>query len=81
MKASHLIAGDRIRITKVPDGVFLSETVDVYERIIARNRPVRIYEVDKWGTPWYEVRIRVDGRLEYHHLAVMEEDKNWVWVG
>lgn len=80
MKASYLIAGDRIRITKVPGGC-QPETVDVYERIIARKRPVRIYEVDEYGTPWYEVRIRVEGRIEYHHLAVMEEDENWVWVG
>lgn len=81
----NLKVGDRIRITSVPgegnpDYYIHPDTVRVYKKLIKRNRPVRIYELQD-GVPWYECRFRrKNGQLEYHFLAVYEDDNNWVKV-
>src|SRR5207244_3200192 len=38
-----------------PGYTFLPDTRRVYEIMIARGRPVRIYKVDKWALPWIRV--------------------------
>jgi hypothetical protein len=86
MKANDLKVGDRIRITGIPgEGVpgyvLLPETKRVYKKLIARGRPVRIYEIDEYGAPWYSCRFRrKNGQWEFHILAVFDGDRNWVKV-
>jgi hypothetical protein len=56
-------------------------TKRVYKKLIARRRPVRVYEIDEYGGPWYACRFRMkSGAWEYHHLAVDDLDNNWVKV-
>ena len=86
MKASELRVGDWIRITGIAgDGVpgyyILPETVRVYKKLVARNRPVRIREIDEYGAPWYRCMFRMrNGKWEGHDLAVFDSDGNWIPV-
>jgi hypothetical protein len=81
----NLEVGDRIRIVRLPSGVdapgynFSPETRRVYQRLIARRRSLRVYEVDGWGVPWIQCRFRrKNGQWEYHFLAI--NDDSWVRV-
>lgn len=84
MTASDLQVGDRIRLLdfsrKNGAGYFIHrDTIRVYRKLLARNRPVVISEVDEFG-PWFECRFRKkSGGMEYHFLVVTDEDK-WVKV-
>ncbi len=86
MTVSELKVGDRIRITAVPGAgipgyVIFPETVRVYRKLIARGRPVRIYAIDEYGSPWFACRFRTKaGKWEHHFLAVYDGDTNWVPV-
>jgi hypothetical protein len=56
MRASDLQVGDWIRITGiagvgVPGYYIHKNTVRVYKKLVSRNRPVRIREIDEYGTP------------------------------
>jgi hypothetical protein len=83
MKASDLKIGDRIRIIGVPGNgipgyVIMPETVRVYKKLVARNLPVRICEIDEFGAPWYVCRFKKpNGTWEEHFLAVFDTDGNW----
>ncbi|MCA9098161.1 MAG: hypothetical protein KDA36_07240, partial [Planctomycetaceae bacterium] len=50
--------GDKVRIPDIPPeflqpGYFiLPETMEVYRRIVARRRPVRVAYFDEYGFPW-----------------------------
>jgi hypothetical protein len=81
----ELQAGDRVRIMRMPwdasaPGYFFApETRRLYKKLIARNRPVRVYEVDEYGLPWIACRFRRrNGTWEYHLLAI--NDDSWVRV-
>jgi hypothetical protein len=81
----QLKVGDRVRIVRMPSGVdepgyrFPAETRRLYERLIERGYPQRIYEIDEWGLPWIDCRFRLaDGQWEHHLLAV--NDDSWVLV-
>jgi len=75
-----LEVGDKIRITSLPvDQHLLPETISVFNRLIAKNKPVVISEILD-GNPWYEYRFRENGKIEHHFLAVYENDNNWVKV-
>jgi len=73
----ELQVGDKIRLLEIPPE-FLQEgyhvhrdTMQVYKRLLARRRPLRISEIDEDGLPWIECRFRCqDGRWEHHFLAV-----------
>ncbi len=86
MKSSELKVGDRIRITAVPGVgipgyVIFPETVRIYRRLITRGRPVRIYEIDEDGSPWFACRFRTKARKwEHHFLVVLDSDTNCVPV-
>ena len=86
LSMKKLKVGDKIRILEVPGkdipGYFIhKDTVQVYKRIIARKRAVRISSIDEYDQPWYTVKFRrKNGSWEYHWLAVMEGDTNWVRV-
>jgi hypothetical protein len=77
--------GDRVRIIRMPSdastpGVsFFPETRRLYRKLIARSRPVRVFQIDEYGHPWVQCRFRLkDGRWEHHWLAI--HDDSWVRV-
>jgi len=86
MDTSDLEIGDRIRIVRMPgEGIadyFLHEdTRRVFKKLIARGSSVRIARKDEYGVPWYDCRFRRrNGTWEFHTLAVLESDRNWVKV-
>jgi hypothetical protein len=86
MVAKDLRVGDRVRIVGipgvgVPNYVLMPETKRVYKKLILRGAPVRIYEIDEFGGPWCACRFKTkDGKWEHHHLAVFDDDNNWVPV-
>lgn len=81
-----LKVGDRVRINAVPGSgipgyTIHKDTIKVYEKLIARNRSVRICEIDEDGLPWYCCRFkRKNGQWEWHSLVIMDDDTNWVKV-
>lgn len=80
-----LRVGDSVRRVAMP-GEFAAPgfqlfpcTRRVYERLIARRRPVRVCEIDGWGLPWIHCRFRKkSGKWEYHWLAFNHD--GWVRV-
>jgi hypothetical protein len=81
----ELRIGDRIRLVAMPTefaqaGYLLYPcTRRVYERLIARRRPVRVCRIDDWGIPWIRCQFRLkDGRRGYHSLAFNHD--GWVRV-
>src|SRR5207237_7537709 len=81
----QLRVGDRIRIVRMPSDAntpgttFFPETRRLYKKLIARRRPVRVFQIDEWGLPWIRCRFRLkDGSWEHHYLAV--NDNSWVRV-
>jgi hypothetical protein len=80
-----LRVGDRIRIVKLPwyanlpDYTFPQCTRQLFKKLIARRRSLRICKVDKDGLPWIHCRFRMkNGLWEYHGL--MMNDDSWVRV-
>ena len=50
-----------------------------YKKLIARRRPVRVFEIDEYGGPWIHCQFRdKNGNWEYHVLCV--DDDSWVAV-
>jgi hypothetical protein len=86
MTNRDLKIGDRVRIVAVPgDGVpgyfMQSSTKRVFKKLIARNRPVRIFQIDEYGQPWYQCRFkRQNGDFEVHWLGILDGEDNWVPV-
>ena len=82
----HLRVGDRIRIVRMPSAgslegyVLPRDTRRLYRLLMARKRPLTVYEIDKrWRLPWIKCKFRTkNGRWEYHYLAV--NDDSWVRV-
>jgi hypothetical protein len=82
----ELRVGDRIRIVRMPSDSALEgyvlprDTRRLYRLLIARRKPLRIYEIDeRWQLPWVKCKFRTkSGRWEYHFLAV--NDDSWVRV-
>lgn len=80
-----LRVGDRIRLVAEPaewqqPGYHLPRcTRRLWRLLIARRRPLRVYEVDEWGAPWVHCRFRLpNGSWGHHFLAVVEG--GWVRV-
>ncbi|MEX0611234.1 MAG: hypothetical protein WD738_08875 [Pirellulales bacterium] len=81
----NLRVGDRIRIVRMPSefdkpGYCVPPmTRRLYKKLIARRRPVRVYEIDEYGRPWIGCQFRDrNGNWEYHALCV--DDDSWVRV-
>jgi hypothetical protein len=81
----QLKVGDRIRFVEEPpewrrpDYHLPPGTRRLVRGLIARRRPLRIYEVDEWGAPWIRCRFRrTNGEWEHHFLAITEG--GWVRV-
>ncbi|HWA96923.1 MAG TPA: hypothetical protein VG713_00455 [Pirellulales bacterium] len=55
------------------------DTLRVYRRLIERGRPMRVFKIDAWKSPWVRCQLRrTDGRFEYHALAINHD--GWVRV-
>jgi hypothetical protein len=86
MRRGDLKVGDRIRIIELPGrgvpGYYLHpETERAYKKLIARNRSVRIADIDEYGLPWYHFGLRrKNGRWVWHSMNVCDGDDNWVLV-
>ena len=58
---------------------FAPETRRLYRKLIARNRPARVFQIDEYGLPWICCRFRrTNGTWETHWLAI--NDDSWVQV-
>jgi len=74
----NLEIGDEIKILSIPGNVVHRDTRRAYRYLVKRKRPVKIYEIDEYGHPWYEFRMRNPrGKLETHFMNIMEGDDNW----
>ena len=83
-KARDLKVGDLVQITeRLPTSGQRKEFVPretqlVWKKLAKRRWPVRIFEIDEYGTPWYRCRFRRrGGGWEHHWLAIMDADANW----
>lgn len=70
--------GDRIRFLALPDEwrqpgcTVHRESRAFMKLLISRRRIVTISSRDDYGQPWFQVRLRADGRMHEHSWAVME---------
>ena len=84
----QLRPGDRVRLLRVPepdlrkreqelrDGTEMAGwTADTLERILKINPIVTIDCVDEFGAPWFEYQLTAaDGEIEYHSIAITDDD-------
>ena len=84
MDEKPLKVGERVRLVRLPphwaDPAYHVpwSTRDVYRRLIARRRALRIDEVDEHGA-WVRCQFPSRaGRMHYHHLVL--DDGCWVRV-
>lgn len=73
--------GDRIRIVRMPcdEPVLQAETRRLFQRLISRRTPLRVFWIDEHRHPWIRCRFRRrNGTFELHWLAV--NDDSWVRV-
>jgi hypothetical protein len=86
MRKGELNVGDRGRIVGIPgDGVagyhLDPDTKRAYKILIERRRPVRIWQIDHEGLPWFRFRIKQkNGTWEHHFMCIAPKDNNWVAV-
>jgi hypothetical protein len=85
VKFNELKVGSKIRIVSLPGIGILNycmhwETVEAYEKLIARKRAVRISEITVDGLPWFEFKLKHAGKMEHHRMCVAPDDMNWVPV-
>jgi hypothetical protein len=85
-RKGELKVGDRVRIVGIP-GVGVTnyhlhrDTKRAYKVLIERGRPVRIWQIDHEGLPWFRFRIKQkDGTWEHHFMCIAPGDDNWVKV-
>ena len=81
----ELRVGDRLRpVTAPPEwqqsGYHLpADTAELWRVLVARRRPLRVYEVDARGVPWVQCRVLSNnGGWEHHFLAITHG--GWVRV-
>jgi hypothetical protein len=73
----RLKVNDRVRLVHMPTPYsdpnrgLHPDTRRAYEKLIKRNRPLRVYKVDKWKRPWVRFQFRLrNGKFEYHGLQI-----------
>lgn len=84
---NNLKIGDSLRLLRVPDADLaqradagpcapgeLLPTATVLEYIIAQNPIVIIDQIDDYHQAWFSAWVRTEADMEYHSLAVMEDD-------
>ena len=78
-----LKVGDRIKYVTRPlewiDPKFkvCEDDKKFLDAIIKRGYWQRIYEIDEYGNPWIEIRLKVDGKVQLHTWAIFE-DSGWI---
>src|SRR5262245_51754892 len=71
--------GDRVRLVHFPHEYLPPHTLNreptqLYARVLARGRAVRVYKVDEMGLPWIKCQFRQrNGKWEYHFLLIGTE--------
>jgi len=81
----NLKVGDRVRLVHfpteyLPRHALHRETRQLYKRLLARRRSVRVNKIDELGMPWIRCQFRrKNGRWEYHGLLIGTES-GWVKV-
>ena len=79
--------GDKVRLLHVPKADLEQRkreiknstedagwTADSIELIIAQNPIVEIDTIDEFEQPWFTCDLMVNGKMEKHTLAIMEDD-------
>ncbi len=87
---NNLQVGDRIRIIRVPESdlrqrddeiarsvEMAGHTADTIERVIATNPIVKIWQIDEFGYPWYEVTLVGDNGESEEHILMVYDDGSW----
>jgi hypothetical protein len=76
-----LKVGDKIRFVSLPDFPTLTPaTRRLYKKLIAGRRHLTVDEIDEFAA-WVSFRLRrKNGSLEYHSLAIVDGDNNWVFI-
>jgi hypothetical protein len=82
--------GDHIRILRVPDAdlkqredeiargaEMAGHTADTIDRIIAANPIVKVWQIDEFGYPWYEVTLVADDGQADEHTLMVYDDGTW----
>lgn len=73
-----LKVGDLIRFVALPDEwsrpgrAVVPESIAFMQKMVTRRRPSRVAEIDEFGYPWINARLRECGTLRYHGWAIME---------
>ena len=86
----NIHVGDHIRILRVPDAdlkqrkdeiargaEMAGHTADTIERVIALNPIVKIWQIDEFGYPWYEVSLTADDGEKEEHTLMVYDDGTW----
>ena len=74
----ELRVGDRVRFIALPEEwsrpgyTVHRSSISFMKMLIRRQFPSRVYQIDKYGTPWIAARIRRKGRIEYHTWGILE---------
>ena len=74
----ELKPGDRVRFVSLPEEwknlqvKVPEEDVAFMRTMVLRRWPSRICEIDEYGTPWIEARIRRKGNVEHHRWGIHE---------
>ncbi len=86
----NIHVGDGIRILRVPDADLkqredeiargadmAGHTADTIDRILAENPIVKIWQIDEFGYPWYEVSLIADDGEPEEHTLMVYDDGTW----
>ena len=71
-KPQSLKTGDLVRFVAMPDEwshpgyTVHAESITFMKKMIRRSSPSRVSEIDEYGYPWIDARIREHGRIHYH---------------
>ena len=89
---NQLKIGDKIRLLEVPAADIKQRqreiehrienpgwTANTIEIIIQQDPIVEIDFIDEYGAPWYTSEIMVNGTLECHTIAILDEE-SWELV-
>src|SRR5262245_8078056 len=81
----NLRVGDSVRLVHLPREYEPAHTLhpdtrQLYKRLLARRRSVRVHKIDELGLPWIACRFkRSNGQWEYHYLLIGTES-GWAKV-
>ncbi len=85
---TKLKIGDKIKLLHVPDFDLkqrekepvlcddMLPTATVLEKVMKQFSFVVIDTIDEYQSPWFSVDIEVNGEMEHHTLAIMD-DESW----